>query len=245
MSRRLLRRHGCRCSLPGVWRNTTRSTRADAASTSCTVTIQSYISVVWRGVSLCEMWRSTTGASLSFFEGCVGSISLDHRLTREALPLQDEAIGILKVDSQRTEVRLQEAVAHRLNRSRQVSWQINNTAFQSSRVSIVSRIKSRNHTVCVWHLHLHQSSLTPTATWTRSTSVGLMRYPISSMLLLQKLWSRSGTYVPRQGMPRRAAMLPHLTWLCNVSIRSGCLPVSQNTATVMPRLKKSGLDPAV
>ena len=39
-------------------------------------------------------------------------------------------------------------------------------------------------------------------------------------------------------------LLPHLTRLCNVSIQSGCLPLSQKTAMVMPRLKKSGLDPA-
>ena len=39
-------------------------------------------------------------------------------------------------------------------------------------------------------------------------------------------------------------LLPHLTRLCNVSIQSGCLPSSQKTAMVMPRLKKSGLDPA-
>ena len=39
-------------------------------------------------------------------------------------------------------------------------------------------------------------------------------------------------------------LLPHLTRLCNVSIQSGCLPSSQKTAMVMPRLKRSGLDPA-
>ena len=39
-------------------------------------------------------------------------------------------------------------------------------------------------------------------------------------------------------------LLPHLTRLFNVSIQSGCLPLSQKTAMVMPRLKKSGLDPA-
>ena len=39
-------------------------------------------------------------------------------------------------------------------------------------------------------------------------------------------------------------LLPHLTRLCNVSIQSGCLPSSQKTAMVMPRLKKSWLDPA-
>ena len=39
-------------------------------------------------------------------------------------------------------------------------------------------------------------------------------------------------------------LLPHLIRLCNVSIQSGCLPISQKTAMVMPRLKKSGLDPA-
>ena len=36
-------------------------------------------------------------------------------------------------------------------------------------------------------------------------------------------------------------LLPHLIRLCNVSIQSGCLPLSQKTAMVMPRLKKSGL----
>ena len=39
-------------------------------------------------------------------------------------------------------------------------------------------------------------------------------------------------------------LLPHLTRLFNVSIQSGCLPIYQKTAMVMPRLKKSGLDPA-
>ena len=39
-------------------------------------------------------------------------------------------------------------------------------------------------------------------------------------------------------------MLPFLTRLCNVSIQSGCLPTSQKTAMVSPRLKKSSLDPA-
>ena len=39
-------------------------------------------------------------------------------------------------------------------------------------------------------------------------------------------------------------MLPFLTRLCNTSIQSGCLPFSQKTAMVTPRLKKSGLDPA-
>ena len=39
-------------------------------------------------------------------------------------------------------------------------------------------------------------------------------------------------------------MLPFLTRLCNASVQSGCLPTSQKTAMVTPRLKKSGLDPA-
>ena len=58
----------------------------------------------------------------------------------------------------------------------------------------------------------------------------------------EKLWSRSGTYVPRKEC--LDVLLPHLTQLCNVSIQSGCLPLSQKTAMVTPRLKKSGLDPA-
>ena len=39
-------------------------------------------------------------------------------------------------------------------------------------------------------------------------------------------------------------MLPFLTRLCNASIQTGCLPTSQKTAMVTPRLKKSGLDQA-
>ena len=39
-------------------------------------------------------------------------------------------------------------------------------------------------------------------------------------------------------------MLPFLTRLCNASIQRDCLPTSQKTAMVTPRLKKSGLDPA-
>ena len=89
------------------------------------------------------------------------------------------------------------------------------------------------------HQHLHQSSLTPIATWTRLTSVGLMRYPGSSKLLLPKVvisirhlrfssrnastccFPTSHDYVTSRSKVAVFHYLRRLPWLCHASRNQG------------------------
>ena len=168
------------------------------------------------------------------FKGCVGSISLDHHLTREALPLQENKFWEQTVNDQKLDSKkLWRTVSTVLGKSAGKS-----TSPPFSPAEFLSFLKLKVETI------RSAMSSAPPPVFTRTDS-NLDSFDICQPDEVTRIIKTSAakkcdldsapTFLVKECLD---LLLPHLTRLCNVSIQSGCLPLSQKTAMVMPCLEK-------